>query len=907
MYDPIKLKNPPKKYRPIPFWSWNEKLDTEETRRQIALMDEAGIGGYFMHARGGLQTEYMGDEWFDNISAGVDEGKKRGMGAWAYDENGWPSGFGNGLVNGLGVEYQQKYLRMEPGESNTETTIANCGGYHFYYEVNPFYVDALDPKVIKEFIERIYEPYFEKYQGNMPGFFTDEPQLSRSGIPWSMILPEEYEKAYGEDLLQHLHELFLPEGNYRKTRLRFWRLVTILFREAFTKQIYTWCSEHNMQLTGHMVLEESMFDQLTTNGAVMPHYEYFHIPGMDWLGREYITPLTPLQVSSVAHQTGKKQVLSETFALTGWNVSLEEFKWLYEGQMVRGVTLLCPHLEGYSIRGIRKRDYPPCIFYQEPWWEQYHQFTDAMSRVGMLLSEGETNFDTLLIHPQSTAWVLFDNGANQGLESYDAALSNAVKTLEEKHIFFDLGDEIMMEERAYVEDGKLVLGKQRYSTVVLPPHEILFESTEKLLEEFRLAGGTVITPEEAETNRLVDNPNITCTRRIFPDFDMYYFVNGTKEEQKTAISKGTQMLEILSGELKPFDGQYVFPPMGSLIVFDDRKHEKAQTQSQTTRKVLALDGKWKIRDDSDFNALTLDYCDYWFDGELIEKHGHVNNIQGRACDLGRPVTIVMEFSVKVETVPKEAYLVCETPEIFTISVNGKTLSKIDKGTYLDPSMRKLDLEGSLRTGNNQIRLEVAFAQSKQIYENIEKSKVFESEKNKLTYDMEIECIYLIGQFSVSCGSFTALEREAVRTKECFSLAEPNKEVMLANIEQQGYPFFAGVMTLEKEFELSDTQYGIRFHKKNVNVVKVRVNGKDAGIILWRPYELDLSPYLKAGKNLVELTLYGSLRNLLGPHHLEEGESYCVSPATFFQDETIWGNWGCSEWNPDYCLVHFGLQ
>ena len=58
------LKNPPKKYRPIPFWSWNEKLDAAETRRQIAMMDEAGIGGYFMHARGGLQTEYMGEEWF---------------------------------------------------------------------------------------------------------------------------------------------------------------------------------------------------------------------------------------------------------------------------------------------------------------------------------------------------------------------------------------------------------------------------------------------------------------------------------------------------------------------------------------------------------------------------------------------------------------------------------------------------------------------------------------------------------------------------------------------------------------------------------------------------------------------------------------------------------------------------
>ena len=33
------LKNPPKKYRPIPFWSWNEKLEEKETARQIEIMD----------------------------------------------------------------------------------------------------------------------------------------------------------------------------------------------------------------------------------------------------------------------------------------------------------------------------------------------------------------------------------------------------------------------------------------------------------------------------------------------------------------------------------------------------------------------------------------------------------------------------------------------------------------------------------------------------------------------------------------------------------------------------------------------------------------------------------------------------------------------------------------------------
>ena len=167
-------KNVQKKYRPIPFWSWNEKLDVSETKRQAEEMNRIGMGGFFMHARGGLQTEYMSDDWFDNIEAATAQAEKDGLDAWAYDENGWPSGFGSGKVNGLGIDYQQKYLRFEEGENNTDTTIANVDGVHFYYEVNPFYVDTLDGDVTQKFLDEIYQPYYDKFKNRISGFFTDE-------------------------------------------------------------------------------------------------------------------------------------------------------------------------------------------------------------------------------------------------------------------------------------------------------------------------------------------------------------------------------------------------------------------------------------------------------------------------------------------------------------------------------------------------------------------------------------------------------------------------------------------------------------------------------------------------------------------------------------------------------------
>ena len=412
----MSFKEIDKKYRPIPFWSWNEKLNVKETAEQVHKMNDVGIGGFFMHARGGLQTAYMGDEWFDNVESAVKASEQTGMGAWAYDENGWPSGFGNGYVNGKGIEYQQKYLRMSDVEPK-ENVIAKCDGHWFYYDVNPFYVDVLDNRVVTEFIDCAYKPYYEKYGNRIEGFFRDEPQISRNGIPWSFVYDKEYQKRYGENINEHLEELFLAVGDYKNTRVRFWKMVTDLFSENFMKPIYDKCNEWGMKLTGHLVLEENLFSQLTPNGACMPHYEYMHIPGMDWLGRNIVDCLTPMQVSSVCDQLGKKQVLSETFALCGHNVSFAELKGIYEWQMVHGINLLCQHLEGYSIRGIRKRDYPPAMYCQQPWWSEYKGFVDAMSREGMVLADSKKYADVLIIHPQTTAWSIYAGNQAKNAEN----------------------------------------------------------------------------------------------------------------------------------------------------------------------------------------------------------------------------------------------------------------------------------------------------------------------------------------------------------------------------------------------------------------------------------------------------------------------------------------------------------
>ncbi len=891
------------KYRPLPFWSWNEKLDTEETKKQIHMMAKAGMGGFFMHARGGLKTEYMSEEWFQNISASVDTAHQHGMYAWAYDENGWPSGFGNGIVNGFGEVFQQKYLRMESEPIHTDTAIYQDNELHFYYEINPFYTDNLNAEATKMFVREVYLPYYEKYQNTLEGFFTDEPQLSRNGIPWSHTLPEAYLEEYGEDLLPHLKELFVREGSYEQTRIRFWRLVTILFSKNFMKIIYDFCEEKGLKLTGHMVLEETLKDQLTCNGACMPHYEYFHIPGMDWLGRDIFDCLTAYQVSSVAQQLGKKQIISECFALCGHNVSFDELKGIHEWNMVRGITLMCQHLEGYSLRGIRKRDYPPAMYYQQPWWDDYKAFNDAMSRIGMVLTEGQMECDTLVIHPQTSAWAACDDETE--LDAINDKLLSVIKTLEHKHLAFHLGDEILLERHGSVEDTALVLGNYRYKKIILSHCNHLLENTKELLKQFTENGGEIIEACDLPDNTICAK-EITYTKRVSERYTAHYFVNSAREGISSTINVQGKVLDILSGDLKDFHGSHYFEPFGSLIIIED--NSTSACHEELSKESLDLSGSWNITNSSK-NVLTLDFCDYYFDGELQEKNGYVLNIVNRANALKRKIQIHQDYRFQIAEIPHSLYLICETPEIFDIKVNGTVIDKTDCGHFRDISFRMLDISNYVKEGENILSFDCDFVQSEQVYINLERAAIFESEKNKLAYDMEIEAVYLVGDFSVTTnGKFEALDKDACRYEGDFIISAPQKQVTLNHIEQQGFPFFAGELTLSKSLELSHTNYILKCHKKGVNVLKATVNGTELSPILWGEV-LDLSSYLIEGTNHLEITLINNLRNMLGPHHLQVGESYHVSPGVFFKEVCVWGGWSAESkmFNDNYCFTTLGIN
>lgn len=967
------LKNPPNKYRPAPFWSWNEKLDTDETARQVREMESVGIGGYFMHARGGLQTEYMSDEWFQNVRATLREGEKLGMQSWGYDENGWPSGFGSGLVNGLGIKYQQKYLRCEETDSavKSNTTITNLPRHnknlHFYYEVNPFYVDTLDGEVISEFIRGTHCVYKEKLGDKFPrmaGFFTDEPQISRSGYPWSFIIEKEYIKAYGESLIDRLTDLFYETETSTQTKYNFFKLITHLFSENYVNNIYKWCNENGSALTGHLVLEEGLWSHVLSNGTCMPHYEYMTVPGMDNLGRELNRIDCSMQVSSVANQLGKKQILSETFAACGRNVSFEELLLIYEHQMVHGINYLCQHLEGYTLRGIRKRDYPATLFKQQPWWSDYRVFNDKVSRIGMLIAEGKIEHEILVLHSSDSAWANFNINSPDYAAKLSIEMIDIMNRLERNQLQYHLGDSTIMKHHARVENGKIIIGTQSYSVVVVPPADCLARNTVKIIKEFQSQGGLVIftgriptmidgsktdeitifadkcicTDGEGLVAAIPENlrkitlsyegdhnkaPILTAVRQFDEQrMTMYYLMNPCDVTHNfTAMVKGgsATLFNAVTGEEESIvftkngenlDIESTIYGNGSVVLFVyDEATKASATKKAKNLLPLELAGDWQYNTDD--NALTLDYCDVYFDGELAYKNLPISDVQEKALSFGRKVNtkLVFRFNVKDKSFNK-LDLVVETPEIFDIAINDTVIDKTIKGCYFDTSFKVIEIFPHIREGENKISLTCDFVQSEAVYKNAKKSLVFESEKNKLSYDMEIEAVYIKGDFAVKTNDeFEKLERNAVRTSGDFYLTKAPDTLRNGDIVTQGFPFFAGSMTFHKKIALNADECqcrSIKFNRLGATVTTVKVNGVNAGRLLWQPYEIDISGLLREGENEIEITITGSLRNLLGPFHLKDGENHWVSPKCFFHESHIWCNGINPSWTDSYCFVEFGL-
>ena len=398
-----------------------------------------GFGGFFMHSRRGLETEYLSDEYFESIKVCIESAKEKQMNACLYDEDRWPSGFAGGLVTKT-PKYRQRVMCITANENDLpcfeadKTKAVEQGkpyliacydiefdgdGHLKSYQIiapedtakhNKYYaysrteqpsarynfqtnVDLMQKQAIGRFIEITHNEYFKRFSNEygktVPTIFSDEPRqgpaeqleenpLSTGIYHWTYNFEESFKEKYGYDIIERIPKLVWDiKGIHSYERYDYFNHTTSLFEQAFFEQIHKVTKKQGLTFCGHLMLEDELLGQIHWGGDIMRLYPHFDIPGIDMLF-DFVEFLTAKQVQSIVRQYNKQAMLSELYGVTGWDYDFKCLKMQGDWQAAMGVSVRVPHLSMYSMKGAAKRDYPQSFNYQAPWYKEF-KYLEPMS------------------------------------------------------------------------------------------------------------------------------------------------------------------------------------------------------------------------------------------------------------------------------------------------------------------------------------------------------------------------------------------------------------------------------------------------------------------------------------------------------------------------------------------------
>jgi len=481
-------------------------------------------------------------------------------------------------------------------------------------------------------------------------------------------------------------------------------------------------------------------------------------------------------------------------------------------------------------------------------------------------------------------------------------------------------DETLLAKYGRVEGKQLILGNCTYDYVILPYMLTMDRTTEKLLREFVANGGKVLLdskkPQYLEGKRFDYNylksntsldeiiknqpysmkqakkSDVRAAYRRAPDGrDFIYAVNLGEDTRVTFNIRNKASFDsydIFTDTYKTVGTNLFFEKGQAYILY------LSENQAEKTKKLkkLTLEKHFELCAEVE-NYITLDMISYSTDGENYTAPRHHMCVQNELLDMRYQGKVYLKYTVNIDTPPTKCVLLAENTNTLSLTVNGKGVSATRSD--FDICSLAFDIQESLKSGINEIVMEIDYHQGENVYYALFGENVTESLKNCLAYDTDIEPVYLKGDFGVY-GDFEENSQQGTVLGTNFRIGKQKKEI--DSLIYDGYPFFKGDITVSQTVELNDTGYTL-FIPERFHLIDVRVNGEYAGRMMFSHY-LDLSKHLRKGKNKIELTLTVGLRNLLGPFHTHKEQSF-VGPETFER----FGSWkdGQSPWfNPKYAFV-----
>ena len=376
--------------------------------------------------------------------------------------------------------------------------------------------DVCNPDAVKAFLEMNNDVYREalgdRFGKTIHHIFTDE--TSMAGInpqdtnmrPYSEHVEEEFLKEHGYAVRDHfiaLSGVFETESDL-KVRYDYHKTCTRLFTRSFLQQYADWCHKHDLLLTGHMSAEGVLFHHTVRMGDFYEALSKFDIPGVDNIVSKpgmhkdhaaYEAKLT----ASVAKFAGKDKTMCETFSGSGWDLSLEDAKYIINEIMSLGISYIIFMTAGYSLNGLRNIfpiGYPPSHGYNNPLFPFYNRLTDYTAVRASLMTQTKACGHVLIMLPQIDAWTHLDTSmlGTRRNSCWMYASFGFTKKSVEYDIFFE-----SLSKESVVRDGMFIVKDFAYDTIVVPYMGCSDQCTLDLIESFVMQGGKTVFVDKFPT------------------------------------------------------------------------------------------------------------------------------------------------------------------------------------------------------------------------------------------------------------------------------------------------------------------------------------------------------------------------------------------------------------------------
>ncbi len=802
-------------------------------------------------------------------------------------------------------------------------------------------------KFIEVTYERYLETCGEDFGGVVPAIFTDEPQFSHKEtlgfaqedrdvmLPWSDDVPDTFMAAYGEDIVAHLPELLweLPDNERSLIRYHYHDHIAERFSQAFADQCGQWCQEHNLMLTGHMMEEPTLQSQTAALGEAMRSYRGFQLPGIDMLCAR-LEYTTAKQAQSAAHQFGRPGVLSELYGVTGWAFDMRGHKLHGDWQAALGVTVRVHHLSWVSMKGEAKRDYPASMNYQSPWWTDYHVVEDHFARVNTALTRGRPLVRVGVIHPVESYWLHWGpSEQTYGVrKQLDDQFQNLTDWLLKGSIDFDFISESLLPQQCETASAPLRVGEMAYDVIVVPGCETIRSTTLDRLEAFLAAGGKLLflgnapdlvdavpsarahvlwanaqrcafSREEVltalENVRLLDIRNADGSRtenllhQMRQDGDgLWLFVAHAHDPkckdvvncQKIRLTMhgafAVKLYDTQTGNIYPVEATvrggktivnadlYDYDSLLLRFEADSMLEKPAEAKAVSGVRVLNVPElvDYKLAEP---NAILLDKAEFALDGgeyqpemELLRLDNVLRSQLGwpnRRGAVAQPWVVQEEkaehkvnlrFRVYSEIPVVGAKLALEDAELAQIKVNGQHVSDKPDGWFVDKSIGVIALP-PLNPGENIIEAALPFGRR-----------------------TNVEWCYLLGDFGV----------ELIGTRRVIVPAP--KKLGFDDITRQRLPHYTGNVTYQVPVTTKGGSLRVTVPHYNGAMVRVELDGKPVGHILYPPYVLDIGK-VDEGKHELGFTLLNTRENAFGPLHRTDYSNTWIGPDAWRTENSFW--------------------